>query len=175
MNKEQIVKLVKSITGYGTIKPENAQPPAECNQIETALVLGFIQQESDFRPEVWRNDRNGGSYGLMQLDLQTAYDVGFPTNKSGKDLYDPETNIKYALAYLAAIKRYLKAHNAYTEENHIAAYNIGMGAVVRHVNAKIPGQLDAYYVRKVTEYRDHWRAVLATEGTLIGKPPSSKP
>jgi soluble lytic murein transglycosylase-like protein len=56
----------------------------------------------------WDKELTGfaGEFGLMQIRPETARDMGF----SGKDdaLYDPETNIRWGVAYLAAAYKLAK-------------------------------------------------------------------
>jgi soluble lytic murein transglycosylase-like protein len=56
-----------------------------------------VRVESD-----WDSDLTGfaGEIGLMQIKPETARDMGFRGEDSA--LYDPETNIRWGVAYLAA-------------------------------------------------------------------------
>jgi soluble lytic murein transglycosylase-like protein len=118
---------------------------------DAALILGFVQVESSFDERAFRIDRNGGSYGLMQLDVPTARDRGF-TGKPA-ELFDPATNIRYGVAQLRWITRYLAQYSAVGLSSTIAAYNEGVGNVVR-------GNPDPRYVAHVIAARDQWRTVL---------------
>ncbi|KAA0972574.1 lytic transglycosylase domain-containing protein [Aureimonas fodinaquatilis] len=62
--------------------------------VELAHAVVFV--ESNYRPEV---TGSAGEIGLMQIKLATARDMGF--RGSRKALYDPATNLKYGLKYLA--------------------------------------------------------------------------
>ena len=117
---------------------------------DAALLFAFIEVESAFNPKAFLNDRNGGSYGLMQLDYQTAMDrgyVGSPAN-----LYDPATNIKYGCAILDWLAADLTKHSMYSVENLAAAFNSGLAHV-------IGGGTDAPYSAKIIAALAKWRAI----------------
>ncbi|HEY1503724.1 MAG TPA: transglycosylase SLT domain-containing protein [Stellaceae bacterium] len=135
------------------IKPADLLPIIQCEapDFDPALILGFVQTESSFNERAFRIDRNGGSYGLMQLDLSTARDRGYPGDAFG--LYDPKTNIHYGVAQLRWINRYLASYSAVGLQSMIAAYNEGVGRVVK-------GNPDPRYVASVIASRDRFRAIL---------------
>jgi soluble lytic murein transglycosylase-like protein len=116
-----------------------------------ALVMAIIQQESNFDERAWRNDRNGGSYGLMQLDVPTARDRGFVGRP--EELYLPATNIRLGVAQLEWIKPYLAPRGALGLQSLIAAYNEGVGNVIR-------GNPDPRYVGSVMGHYAAWRVQL---------------
>lgn len=60
------------------------------------LVETVIEIESGYRPKAY----NAGAIGLMQITYPTAKAMGYKGTKDG--LYDPELNIRYGTAYLAA-------------------------------------------------------------------------
>lgn len=118
--------------------------------IDTALLFAFIEVESSFNPRAFLNDANGGSYGLMQIDLATAEDRGYTGNALG--LYDPATNIKYGVAQLDWITDELTKHDMCSIENLAAAYNSGLGHV-------LDGGTDPAYVAKITASLAKWSAM----------------
>lgn len=63
--------------------------------IPVSLVHRVIDRESDYNPAA----RNGPYYGLMQISHATAKTMGYRGPASG--LLDAETNLKYAVRYLA--------------------------------------------------------------------------
>src|SRR5215469_7350086 len=77
-------------------------------QWDVALVMAIIEHESSFDANAFAPDRNGGSYGLMQLDYPTAQDRGFAGSPSA--LYEPALNIQYGVAQLDWIAAYLQRH-----------------------------------------------------------------
>jgi soluble lytic murein transglycosylase-like protein len=60
------------------------------------LALAVVQIESNFRPTV---KGSAGEIGLMQIKPATARLMGYHGPDYG--LYDPETNIRYGMKYLA--------------------------------------------------------------------------
>ena len=63
--------------------------------VPESLVRRVIQRESGYNP----NARNGPYLGLMQIRHDTARSMGYSGSASG--LLDAETNLKYAVKYLA--------------------------------------------------------------------------
>jgi soluble lytic murein transglycosylase-like protein len=117
-------------------------------KVSQSLILAMIQQESAgnekakrYEPayerkyilnnKVWIDRcREGGftskeaatSYGLMQLMFPTAW--GYNIRKP-EQLYDPETNLRVGIAFMASkLKKY-------DMRDALAAYNGGDGAVVK--------------------------------------------
>jgi len=86
-------------------------------QVDPALVLALIREESFFRSDV-RSPAN--AHGLMQLLHGTARQVANGSRLKVNDLYDPELNIRLGLQYLKMLlQRYdgrlylaLAAYNA---------------------------------------------------------------
>lgn len=69
---------------------------AKANGVPVDLAHAVVRIESNYRP----NARGrAGEIGLMQLKLGTARMMGY--RGSRKALYNPETNIKYGMKYLA--------------------------------------------------------------------------
>ncbi|MGB3867131.1 MAG: lytic transglycosylase domain-containing protein [Xanthobacteraceae bacterium] len=73
---------------------------ARANNIPESLVHRVIMRESRYQPHL---TGRGGTIGLMQIKLATARGVGYSGNAAG--LYDPETNLTYAVRYLAGAWR----------------------------------------------------------------------
>jgi hypothetical protein len=121
---------------------------------DPADVMAFIATESSFRPGAFLADRNGGSYGLMQVDYVAAQQVGYQGTPDG--LFDPATGIQFGMAYLVWIWGYLSSHlgQAPTEMQWVTAYNAGVGNVVK-------GYADTRYYSTWRGYRDQWRGLLS--------------
>ena len=64
-------------------------------EVPEALVRRVIVRESGYNPAA----RNGPYYGLMQISHATARGMGFRGEAAG--LLDAETNLRYAVRYLA--------------------------------------------------------------------------
>jgi soluble lytic murein transglycosylase-like protein len=101
--------------------------------VPVPLAKAVVRIESNFRP----NARGrAGEIGLMQIKPATARGIGF--TGSTQALYDPETNIRYGMKYLA------KAHQLAGGDlcGTILRYNAGHAA--RRMNP-----ISANYCRKV--------------------------
>lgn len=123
---------------------------------DPALVLAMIEQESAFDPAAYNPaDPNGGSWGLMQMQLPTARDMGYVGD--GPGLFDPPTSIALGVAYLGWLRGYLGARGIGGDQAVIAAYNAGPGRIARVV-AGLPNM---GYVTAVQQRRDKWRRHLA--------------
>ena len=83
------------------------------------LAHAVVKVESNFNPKA---RGSAGEIGLMQIKPATARMMGY--SGSSKGLYDPETNIKFGMMYLA------KAHDLSggTTCGTILKYNAGHGA-----------------------------------------------
>ncbi|MCF3639369.1 lytic transglycosylase domain-containing protein [Rhizobium sp. TRM95111] len=83
------------------------------------LAHAVVRVESNFNP---RARGSAGEIGLMQIKPATARMMGY--RGSAKGLFDPETNIKFGMLYLA------KAHelSGGTTCGTILRYNAGHGA-----------------------------------------------
>jgi soluble lytic murein transglycosylase-like protein len=73
---------------------------ARANSVPEALVHRVIVRESRYRP---RLVGRGGTIGLMQIKLATARSLGYGGDAEG--LRDPNTNLTYAVKYLAGAYR----------------------------------------------------------------------
>jgi soluble lytic murein transglycosylase-like protein len=73
---------------------------ARANSVPEALVHRVIVRESRYQP---RLVGRGGTIGLMQIKLATARSLGYTGTAEG--LRDPDTNLTYAVRYLAGAYR----------------------------------------------------------------------
>jgi soluble lytic murein transglycosylase-like protein len=73
---------------------------AAANGVPVALVHRVIIRESRYNPRIVGK---GGAMGLMQIKTATARGVGYSGSAAG--LLDPETNLTYAVRYLAGAYR----------------------------------------------------------------------
>ena len=69
---------------------------ARANGVPVALVHRIVRRESRYRP---RAIGKGGAMGLMQIKVATARGLGY--RRPARGLLDPETNLTYAVRYLA--------------------------------------------------------------------------
>jgi soluble lytic murein transglycosylase-like protein len=72
---------------------------AAAEGVPADLVHRVIMRESRYNPRVVHH----GNYGMMQIKLQTARNLGYTGTAQG--LLDPETNLTYAVKYLAGAYR----------------------------------------------------------------------
>src|SRR5260370_32310237 len=73
---------------------------AQANGVPEAMVHRVIVRESRYQP---RLIGRGGTIGLMQIKLATARGLGYTGTAEG--LRDPNTNLTYAVKYLAGAFR----------------------------------------------------------------------
>ncbi len=73
---------------------------AKANLVPEALVHRVIVRESRYQPDLLGH---GGAIGLMQIKLPTARGLGYTGTAEG--LRDPNTNLTYAVKYLAGAYR----------------------------------------------------------------------
>jgi len=72
---------------------------ASTNGVPTSLIHRVIMRESRYNPRAV----SAGNYGLMQIRLGTARAMGYSGSAAG--LLDAETNMTYAVRYLAGAYR----------------------------------------------------------------------
>jgi soluble lytic murein transglycosylase-like protein len=101
---------------------------AEANGVPESLVHRVIVRESRYNPRAVSR----GNYGLMQIRLQTARAMGYGGSASG--LLEPETNLTYAVRYLAGAYRaaggnanrsvayYARGYHAQARRPDVSAY-----------------------------------------------------
>jgi soluble lytic murein transglycosylase-like protein len=82
--------------GYNELVAKHAR----ANLVPEALVHRVIVRESRYQPNLVGRD---GTIGLMQIKLPTARSLGYTGTAEG--LRDPDTNLTYAVKYLAGAYR----------------------------------------------------------------------
>ena len=87
---------------------------AQANGVPEALVHRVIVRESRYQPHLVGR---GGTIGLMQIKLATARGLGYTGSAEG--LRDPDTNLAYAVKYLAGA--YRAANGDHTRAMHYYA------------------------------------------------------
>jgi soluble lytic murein transglycosylase-like protein len=98
---------------------------AAANNVPEDLVRRVIRRESGGNPRVI----SAGNYGLMQIKLPTARSMGYTGTAAG--LLDADTNMTYAVKYLAGAYRVAngntnRAVHYYAAGYYYAAKNKGM-------------------------------------------------
>src|SRR5713226_5549373 len=89
---------------------------AQANGVPEALVHRVIVRESRYQPHLIGR---GGTIGLMQIKLATARGLGYTGTAAG--LRDPNTNLTYAVKYLAG------AYRAANGDHHRAMHYYASG------------------------------------------------
>jgi len=106
---------------------------AEANNVPEALVHRVIMRESRYQPHLVGR---GGAIGLMQIKLATARSLGYTGNAEG--LRDPNTNLTYAVKYLAGA--YRAAHGDFDRAVHYFAagyYEITKRQRLEYANGRV--------------------------------------
>ena len=90
---------------------------AAANAVPEALVHRVIVRESRYQPGLVGR---GGTIGLMQIKLPTARSLGYTGTAEG--LRDPETNLTYAVKYLAGAYRAANGDHARAVHYYASGY-----------------------------------------------------
>ena len=95
---EPRTRVIRAVVRDGALDAMIARH-ASANGLPVDLVHRVIIRESRYNPRA----SNAGALGLMQIKHATARGVGYAGPASG--LFDPETNLTYAVRYLAGAYR----------------------------------------------------------------------
>jgi len=90
---------------------------ARANNVPEALVHRVIVRESRYQSQLVGR---GGAVGLMQIKLATARSMGYTGDAAG--LRDPDTNLTYAVKYLAGAYRAANGDRARAIQYYAAGY-----------------------------------------------------
>jgi soluble lytic murein transglycosylase-like protein len=90
---------------------------ASANGVPTSLIHRVIMRESRYNPHAV----SAGNYGLMQIRLGTARAMGYTGSAAG--LLDAETNMTYAVRYLAGAYRAAKGNESLAVALYARGYN----------------------------------------------------
>jgi soluble lytic murein transglycosylase-like protein len=90
---------------------------AQANGLPEALVHRVIVRESRYQPHLVGR---GGTIGLMQIKLATARSLGYTGSAEG--LRDPDTNLTYAVKYLAGAYRAANGDHARAVHYYASGY-----------------------------------------------------
>jgi len=104
---KRLLTLASIAALAAVLLPEDARPQraeynelvakhAKANGVPEALVHRVILRESRYQRDLVGR---GGTIGLMQIKLSTARGLGYTGSVEG--LRDPDTNLTYAVKYLA--------------------------------------------------------------------------
>ena len=103
-------------TGHGDLDAMISRH-AQSEGVPEALVHRVVIRESRYRPGVVGS---GGAMGLMQIKYSTARAMGYTGSPSG--LLDPDTNLTYAVRYLAGAYRVAGGNSDRAVSNYARGY-----------------------------------------------------
>ncbi len=108
---------------------------AKANNLPEALVHRVIVRESGYRPQLVSH----GNIGLMQIKLGTARGLGYTGTAEG--LRDPETNLTWAVKYLAGAYRAASGDHKRAIHYYASGYYYAAKRQHRHQAAARPEEL----------------------------------
>jgi membrane-bound lytic murein transglycosylase MltF len=98
------------------------------------LIKALVQYESGFNTKAYNSEKTG-SFGLVQIQCGTAKwmadELKKPEFRDCRKLYEPQHNIKVAVAYLRWIRN---QYNISDTKTWLAAYNYGKPLICKFYN-----------------------------------------
>lgn len=130
---------------------------AAANGVPVELVHRVIMRESRYQPRAVSK----GNYGMMQIRLGTARGMGYTGDAQG--LLDPNTNLTYAVKYLAGAYKaangnHDQAVRYYAAGYYYAAKRQGQLQTQQASNWNQPSLFDAFAQEQPKRIRHHRRA-----------------
>ncbi|MCZ9351338.1 NlpC/P60 family protein [Streptomyces mutabilis] len=117
-----------------------------CPEVSPNLLAALLTQESEFEPKA---QSSAGAQGIAQFMPSTWETHGIDGNGDGKrDVWDPEDAIPSAGKYLCTIAEDVKGVPGNKQNNMLAAYNAGSGAVQQYGGVP-PYKETQNYVRSI--------------------------
>ena len=115
---------------------------AKANGVPASFVHAVVKRESNYNPKA----KGGSALGLMQIKHATARSLGYTGDAAG--LYDPATNLRYGVAYLAGAYRTAQgnvsqAYQYYNRGYYYAAKRQGISSEVAAVVAPVAASASA--------------------------------
>ncbi len=115
---------------------------AKANGVPASFVHAVVKRESNYNPRA----KGGSALGLMQIKHATARSLGYTGDAAG--LYDPATNLRYGVAYLAGAYRTAQgnlsqAYQYYNRGYYYAAKRQGISTEVASVVAPVAASASA--------------------------------
>ncbi len=108
---------------------------ARANNVPEVLVHRVIVRESGYRPGLVSR----GNIGLMQIKLGTARSLGYTGTAEG--LRDPETNLTWAVKYLAGAYRAANGDHSRAMHYYASGYYAAAKRQHRHPSQRRPEEL----------------------------------
>jgi soluble lytic murein transglycosylase-like protein len=130
-----LLAAIAALTMTGNARAQRAEynelvaRHAQANGVPEALVHRVIVRESRYQPHLVGR---GGTIGLMQIKLATARSLGYTGSAQG--LRDPDTNLTYAVKYLAGAYRAANGDHA----RAVAYYAGGYYGVAKRQRLRTP-------------------------------------
>jgi soluble lytic murein transglycosylase-like protein len=106
---------------------------AQANAVPEALVHRVIVRESRYQSHLVGR---GGTIGLMQIKLATARSLGYSGDAAG--LRDPNTNLTYAVKYLAGAYRAANGDHKRAMHYYASGYYAAVKRQRRHEHVRHP-------------------------------------
>jgi hypothetical protein len=161
---------------------------AACPVLPATFIAAVMMQESGFRPDAYADDKNGGTWGLFQLNAsiwRNAYGAPWDAdlNSNGVwDVKDPEIHAavagKYLCGRLAGVERIRAAHPDWASTRELSelddlviAHNAGEGRLESYPD--IPA-ITSRFVVNVRERMATWAtADVVVAPTVVPSTPGS--
>lgn len=110
---------------------------ARANKVPASFIHKVVKRESNYNAHA----KGGSALGLMQIKHATARGMGYTGDAGG--LYDPQTNLRYGVAYLAGAYRAAKgdlalAYQYYNRGYYYAAKKLGISTDVADAETPAP-------------------------------------
>ena len=145
---------------------------AACPVLPAPFIAAVMAQESGFRPDAFADDRNGGTWGLFQVNAsiwQNAYGAPWSADLNANgvwDVKDPEIHAaiggKYLCGRLDGVRRIRAAHPDWASTRELSeldalviAHNAGESRLESYPT--IPA-ITAQFILKVRERMAAWSA-----------------
>src|SRR5436305_11810434 len=128
---------------------------AAANGLPVELVHRVVKRESGYNPRA----SHAGNIGLMQIRYATARGIGYTGSPSG--LLNPETNLTYAVRYLAGAYRAAGGNASRAVAYYASGYHgrsVRRAAVARRAPA--PADAMGWQSAPVSMRTDAWHGVL---------------
>lgn len=157
-----------------------------CPALPSTFLAAVMSQESGFRPDAYADDKNGGTWGLFQMNRsiwRNAYGAPWDADLNGNgvwDIKDPEihavTGGKYLCARLQGVRRIRAEHPDWPSTRELSELD---GLVIAHNAGE--GRLRSYpaipaiTARFITSVRAHMAAWAAKDVIPVVGSPSPAP
>lgn len=134
---------------------------AAANGVPVELVRRVVARESGGNPRA----RNAGALGLMQIKYATARSMGYSGSASG--LFDAETNLTYAVKYLAGAYKAAGGNQNRAVAYYASGY-YGRGATVAR-SARPEMVAEAAPVAAISTRRDDTAAPIMMQSDVMAR------